>query len=48
MVPTHWYNKLIDQLVAFTGEDGSEDDIVDTLLVLADFGLGLEEELRLK
>ena len=31
MVPAHWNNKLIDQLVAFTGEDGGEDDIVDTI-----------------
>lgn len=30
MVPAPWNNKLIDQLVAFTGEDGGEDDIVDT------------------
>ena len=31
MVPAHWNNKLIDKLVAFTGEDGGEDDIVDTI-----------------
>lgn len=26
-----WNNKLIDIWVAFTGEDGGEDDIVDTI-----------------
>lgn len=31
MVPAHWNSKLIDQLVVFTGEDGGEDDIVDTI-----------------
>ena len=30
MVKAHWNNKVVDQLVAFTGEDGGEDDIVDT------------------
>lgn len=31
MVPAPWNDKLINQLVAFTGEDGGEDDIVDTI-----------------
>lgn len=30
MVKAYWNEKIIDQLVAFTGEDGGEDDIVDT------------------
>lgn len=30
MVTAHWNEKVVDQLVAFTGEDGGEDDIVDT------------------
>ncbi len=25
MIPAHWNNNLIDQLVVFTGEDGDED-----------------------
>ena len=29
-VKADWNNKLIDQLVSFTGADGGEDDIVDT------------------
>lgn len=29
-VEADWNNKLIDQLVSFTGADGGEDDIVDT------------------
>lgn len=46
MVPAHWNNKLIYQLVAFTGEDGGKDDIVDTILVLVDIGWDLERELK--
>ena len=30
MVKAHWNDKFVNQLVAFTGEDGGEDDIVDT------------------
>lgn len=30
MVKAHWNEKVIDELVAFTGEDGGKDDIVDT------------------
>ena len=31
VVHAHWNNNLIDLLVAFTSEDGGEDDIVDTI-----------------
>lgn len=30
MVRAQWNEKIVDQLVAFTGEEGGEDDIVDT------------------
>jgi len=30
MVKAQWNEKVVDQLVAFTGEEGGEDDIVDT------------------
>lgn len=30
MVKAQWNEKIVDQLVAFTGEEGGEDDIVDT------------------
>lgn len=30
MVASHWNQTVVDQLVSFTGEDGGEDDIVDT------------------
>ncbi len=31
MIPAHWNNNIIDQLVVFTGEDGGENDIVDII-----------------
>ena len=42
MVPALWINTLIDQLVAFSGDDGNEDDIVDTITGSLDFGQCLE------
>ena len=48
MVPAHWNNKLIDQLVAFTGEDVERMTLWTLLLALAGFGLDLEGESRLR
>jgi hypothetical protein len=32
--PKHWFEECADQLSAFTGEDGAEDDIADAFGIL--------------